>query len=437
MAATWRRAWPIAIVAIGLACLGLLPGVHSAHKALASQGPSKVTNRWLTPADQPALNAAASQVSAAAGRKYFTYVTVDTNRNIVNVYLAHAPGAVIDQLRALHPGRYVFHNSAAHPESALLKLQAAINVSAWAAAGVHITTLAPTRYGYLMIGVRSRLAVAALRLYAAYGRNWIHVVRDPYPPVLLTQRYSDVSAWNGGDFIYHQNSTQASNCTSGIPVHNVTTGTQYMLTASHCFWVYANNGVGTTVHNGYVEDDFSIYPNSSKTLIGNVTTDSDISANTTSLDVALIQVASSTVDFDAAWNSTGRAVQIGTSNNDTGDQVCTSGAFDGQVCGLVIQQVDAKKCVDDGCGTFCVDHLAEAESNTSGVVAAGTGDSGGPVYSYSGSNLLANGMIDIGNAQVSCTSKPPGTSTQHTCYHIVYYVEMPHINSNWNVAPNS
>lgn len=210
-----------------------------------------------------------------------------------------------------------------------------------------------------------------------------------------------------------------------------------MLTASHCFWLYANNGVGTTVHNGYVEDNFSIYPNSSTTLIGDVTKDSNISAGTTSLDVALIQASTSTVDFNAAWNATGRAIQIGTSTNAVGDQVCSSGAFDGQICGLEISATDRTEMFTESWGTYSVDHVAVAASDTSGTVALGTGDSGGPVYSYSGSNLLANGMIDAGSGVVSCTSKPPGTSVQHVCLHTLFYVEMPHINSNWGVAPNT
>jgi len=439
----WMRFGSTAIFAIAVASLALPAPAHAAPRRAAPVRSPASTHGPLTPADQASLDAAASVASKIAGSRYFTYVTVDTSTKVVTVYLDHAPRSILRQIRELH-GDYVIHDRSAHPMSALLRLQSAISakVLAWARRGVALSYLEPTASGHLRIGVTSDLSTARSRLEAVYGRGWIRVVRNRSQPILATLRYNDVSAWNGGDFIYHLSSTAGfSDCTSGIPVHNTSSGTQYMLTASHCFWPFANNGVGTTVLNGYVENTGSnkgsVYPNSSRTLIGDVTKDSNVSAGTTSLDVALIQASTSTVDFDAAWNATGRAVQIGTSTNTVGDQVCTSGAFDGQVCGLVIKATDVTECPIASWGKFCVNHLAKAKSNTSGVVAAGTGDSGGPVYSYSGSNLLANGMIDQidTNSQVSCTSKPPGMSRE--CSTIVYYVEMPHINSNWGVAPNS
>ena len=175
-----------------------------------------------------------------------------------------------------------------------------------------------TPAGYDQIGVQSDVDRARTLLTAAYGQNWIRVVRDTRPAIPATFRYDDVAAWNGGDFIYHLNSTAFSDCTAGIPVHNTSTGTDYMLTASHCFWSFASNGVGTTVLNGYVESSHSVYPNSSTTLIGDVTTDSNVADGTTSLDVALIQASTSTVDFDDAWNASGRAIQVGTSTNSPG-----------------------------------------------------------------------------------------------------------------------
>ena len=429
------RLW---IAGVGLAMPGLVLAAYAAPSALAAGGPSGHQRKWLTPSDQPGLNAAANAAQKIIGNHYFTYAIVNTRTDTVSVYLDHAPTVLVSRLRAVRPGRYLIHNSSAHPESALLRLQNAISakVLAWKAKGVRLGYLQPTPAGYDQVGVQSDVDRARSLLTAAYGQNWIRVVRDSRPAIPATFRYDDVAAWNGGDFIYHLNSTTFSDCTAGIPVHNTSTGTDYMLTASHCFWSFASNGVGTTVLNGYVESSHSVYPNSSTTLIGNVTTDSNVADGTTSLDVALTQASTSTVDFDDAWNSSGRAVQIGTSTNSPGDQVCTSGAFEGQVCSLVVRAVDQTACATESWGTFCVNHLAQASSNTSGVVAAGEGDSGGPVYSYSGSDLLANGMVDQISNVIACTSTPPGTSGRK-CGTTVYYVEMPHINSNWGIAPNS
>jgi hypothetical protein len=394
---------------------------------------------WVTPPDQPALDAAADDARAVAGDSYFTDVAIQTDTNVVDVYLSDAPQAVLDRLQALHPGTYVFHNAAAHPRSPLLKLEAAISarVSSWAAAGVRIGYLQPTPDGYLEIGVRSDVGTAASKLGAAYGKGWIRVVWDGEPAVFTTYRYSDVSPWNGGDFIYHRSSASSwSDCSSGVPVHDTGNGTDYMLTASHCFWGFG--GVGTNVRNGYVRlDNNDVYAGSSTTLIGSVTKNSNVSAGTTSLDVAFIQAPGSSVDFNGAWNTQGRAAQIGRASNNVGDQICASGAFDGQICGgLTVRALDQTVCGDEGWGTFCVNHEAKANSSTSGAVANGAGDSGGPVYSYSGSNLLVRGMIDAGSGGVSCNSNPTGWAGR-ACYHTLYFVEMYWIDNNWGVAPNT
>ena len=121
--------------------------------------------------------------------------------------------------------------------------------------------------------------------------------------------------------------------------------------------------------------------------------------------------------------------------NHVGDQVCQSGAFDGQICGgIVIRALNQTVCPTGE--SFCVKNLVRANNSTSGTVALGQGDSGGPVYSYSGSQLLARGMTDIGSGTVSCTSVPPGTSGR-LCFHTLYFVDMAAIDSSWNVVPNS
>src|SRR5207244_7226434 len=124
--------------------------------------------------------------------------------------------------------------------------------------------------------------------------------------------------------------------------------------------------------------------------------------------------------------------------NHIGDQVCQSGGFDGQICGgIVIRALNLTKGAFLPSGDFVyVKNLVEAYNSTSGTVAVGSGDSGGPVYSYTGSSLLARGLTDIQDVPVSCTSVPPGTSGR-PCSHILYFVDMAAIDSSWNVVPNS
>jgi hypothetical protein len=150
------------------------------RKAAPSPGASP------TPANQPALDAAANDARALAGHAYYTEAAINLKSDTVDVYLDHAPAAILDRLQALHPGTYVFHNTTAHPRSALLRLEDSISVSYWETHGVRISYLGPRRDGYLEIGVTSALAPARSKLSSAYGANWIRVVYDSEPPQFLS-----------------------------------------------------------------------------------------------------------------------------------------------------------------------------------------------------------------------------------------------------------
>jgi hypothetical protein len=424
---------------VALAVLALLvtlgAGAGTAGAAHDRYGAS-VQPASLTPSNQPALDAAADEARAIAGAAYYANAVVDDQANTVAIYLAHAPQGVVDQLTAAHPSIYVIHNTAAFSEAMVLKLEDAISgrIPAWTAAGVRIGYLRPTLDGRLQVGVRSDVAAAASRLGAQYG-SAVRVVADTEPTHLAAFRYNDTSPWNGGDFIYHFTSASSwSDCSSGIPVHDATNGTNYMLTASHCFWDFG--GVGTSVRNGYIRVDTNgPYSGSSTTLIGSVTKNSNLTSGSTTQDVALIKTATSRNIFVAAWNSQGFGIQVGRATNHVGDQVCQSGGFDGQICGgIVIRALNQTVCPTGE--VFCVKNLVQANNSTAGTVALGQGDSGGPVYSYTGSNLLARGMTDIGSGTVSCTSVPPGTAGR-LCFHTLYFVDMAAIDSSWNVTPNT
>jgi hypothetical protein len=95
---------------------------------------------WLTPPNQPALDAAADEAQAIAGDAYYSNAVVDAEANTVTVYLSHAPRDVVDRLTAAHPSIYVIDNGAAFSEARVLKLEDAISarIPAWATAGVRI-----------------------------------------------------------------------------------------------------------------------------------------------------------------------------------------------------------------------------------------------------------------------------------------------------------
>ncbi len=131
-----------------------------------------------TPANQPALDAAANYAEQVAGDAHcFAGVAVDDGANKTIVYLVHAPQSILDELRARHPGIYAIHNDAPHTLSDITALQKSMDWSAWKARGIEIVSTGPTETGFLRVGVRKHVAQAQAAFDARYGRGVIRVVK--------------------------------------------------------------------------------------------------------------------------------------------------------------------------------------------------------------------------------------------------------------------
>jgi hypothetical protein len=131
-----------------------------------------------TPANQPALDAAANYAEQVAGDAHvFAGVAVDDKANKTIVYLVHAPQSVLDELRARHPGTYVIHNDAPHTLSEITAQQRSMDWSAWKARGIDIVSTGPTQTGFLQVGVTKHIAQAQAAFDAKYGHGIIRVVK--------------------------------------------------------------------------------------------------------------------------------------------------------------------------------------------------------------------------------------------------------------------
>jgi len=139
-----------------------------------------VTTTCITPCNQDALSRAASQARAIAGSAYFTGVSIDTAANKVDIYLAHAPRSVIDQIKAKHPRVYVFH-AAEHTWAGVMKLMDTVAKTDLEASGIIVRSLGPTQDGHLVIGIKKTpdFDAATKKLNAMFGANWIKVVVAP------------------------------------------------------------------------------------------------------------------------------------------------------------------------------------------------------------------------------------------------------------------
>lgn len=150
------------------------PATHPSKTRAGGAG--SFCDSGCTPANQPALDAAANFAETVAGNAHrFTGVEVDDPANKVIVYLTHAPQSVINELNARHPGIYVIHNDAPRTLRVLTGLEKAFNFSVLKPEDIQVVSVGPTVTGYLQVGVTSQVAVAQAKLNRIYGPNIIRV----------------------------------------------------------------------------------------------------------------------------------------------------------------------------------------------------------------------------------------------------------------------
>jgi hypothetical protein len=133
--------------------------------------------------------------------------------------------------------------------------------------------------------------------------------------------------------------------------------------------------------------------------------------------------------YTGPWNAgiPNNMTVVGTASNFVGDWVCTSGSYTGEHCGLHVVALNVLRNVNG----FLVPMVQVAAG--AGVVAAGHGDSGGPVFGLTcpcvpvGPFLLftrvrARGTISWGESgtQTSC----PAGSPSGGCYSTIDYVDI-------------
>ncbi len=111
----------------------------------------------------------------------------------------------------------------------------------------------------------------------------------------------------------------------------------------------------------------------------------------------------------------------GSSNNNTGDSVCTSGANSGEHCNLIITADAALWSCN---GYTCSGSRAQPATSTAAAIG---GDSGGPVYANrSDGRVTARGIISAVDTPAACPSYRtfPGyfsNSSVPKCGRRVYY----------------
>jgi hypothetical protein len=268
-----------------------------------------------------------------------------------------------------------------------------------------ITSVAPKADGS---GLEVGASAAAVRggVKAAIASSMpVDLVEQP-EAVTSLGRYDDAAPfWGGGYMDRYIIGVGYVMCTNGFAVTGNNAASDYLITAAHC-------GEGT-------------WSTGLANVIGSTIPTRDVSR-----DAELIQTSAAagvysggSIIGDAPQSS--RAV-VGASVNRTGDLVCTSGSFSGEICDIRV--VGTGQSVNfDGFGV--VRDLVRAESQVNQAV-GGNGDSGGPVFSLSGVTAVARGTITgmpLGSDERPCKGVPGGAAgdpeARH-CSRVTWYPDI-------------
>lgn len=148
------------------------------------------------------------------------------------------------------------------------------------------------------------------------------------------------------------------NCTAGFSVVRRSNNTRGSVTAGHC------GGVGTTWRSG-------------SNYYGTTT----VRTNYPDYDQSLLAGSSygPKIWTDGPGDASNVRTVKGGGDPAVGTQVCQSGSFSTSLCGITVRSKSAKYCDADGCTTYVIRGTRDGQTAIIG------GDSGGPVYTKSGS----------------------------------------------------
>jgi hypothetical protein len=323
------------------------------------------------------LESAVGNLAAKSYGAEYGGMTVIGNQRQLAVYLTDPAPAVERAFDRIAPAGTLVFGKTPHSMRQLNAIQSSLQ-GKWHAlrkSGIEVSEFGSNPLiGKEDIGVDNLTARDASKLRQMYPPQALNIFnvtpRRADAPRLAASRIADTPPFNGGDAIV--SATQHSNgCTSGFGV--VIRGVSRLLTAGHCYLV------GTSVENARSLGGSAI--SGSGAPMGRVFE----SASLSRLDSEVISGPGSDLIWTGPIGRPQRATVSGVGTWAVGDQVCTSGAYGGEICGLTVQQVNY--CFFISFHSYC--HLTRVHGAREIV----PGDSGGPVFRFSGSALEAVGTV--------------------------------------------
>jgi hypothetical protein len=313
-------------------------------------------------AAQNRLDAAATRIASASRGN--ASIVVNAAHSEVRVYWHGTVPASIRALArrlgvnvAFHPAAFTFRTLVAEARRLAGDSRVVVGASAKPdGSGLNVTVTTSTRPA----SERALQASSSIPLAIKTGK------RSP----AFYSRQGDIPAYFGGSRYY----TQAGGCSNGFALSVSNDPNVWELTAGHC-----------SGNNWNADGQAANIP-------GQSTPTGTLYLKSACRDTLLIYYPSGVAGYiyTGAYNSSSDAPVSGATPDYVGDYIETGGASSGENFNIQVQAVDATYSYSDiPCAVVT---LTYAQSTNSSCVAA-PGDSGGPVYSYSGSSVTARGTI--------------------------------------------
>jgi hypothetical protein len=222
----------------------------------------------------------------------------------------------------------------------------------------------------------------------------VEVVQEP-EWVFIDRNNDSAPFWGGGVVRMTSGGFLLGVCSTGFAVwrRNWFTVTEGMLTAEHC-----NRGGGALATNGI-----------GTRALGVAETPSAAAASHNS-DSLFIPTNSHPRMFDGLPVGAFTKPVVGRVNNFVGQLTCTSGASTGVHCDIITDQISTTALVRVSPTDFVrVDMMVMGSNLDPRGVAAGSGDSGGPVFTLTNNfaSVLGAGIMSIAQFGVACNVTGP------------------------------
>ncbi|MFB7946434.1 hypothetical protein ACFC6L_16130 [Kitasatospora phosalacinea] len=217
---------------------------------------------------------------------------------------------------------------------------------------------------------RSTAAVAGPR--SAAELSGVETVETTTGATADASRYRDSPSWIAGEYI----TDNSKACTSGVPTRRVSDGRSILITAAHCF------PDGASVYTGW--------ENGGRNYIGKV------SGRANTWDAIAIDTTgtgpTAGLEWDGPVSSSFVLSLTSSAYSYNGDYVCHDGYRSGVVCNIKVVADDITWTGENG-----VNHRGVQGRQVDGGTAVQGGDSGGLVFSITGSTRQARGIVSGGD----------------------------------------